>query len=144
MRDDVVGSTGDRVLGGLRDYWRSQCGTAPAPRSDGLYLSGLLREMLHILMCFRDGATFCIAFAGGDEQVLLGFDPTGEELRFDDPQRILAGVARAGAISARKREPEVARGDGWMVIQLPFVEVCEEVSVLLVGSVATVLKFKET
>jgi hypothetical protein len=30
----------------------------------------------------------------------LGFDPTGEELQFGDPQRILAGVALADAISA--------------------------------------------
>lgn len=154
-RGDVAGVTGDKVLDGLRDYWRRQCGAAPAPRSDGLYLSDLIREMPHILMCFRDGARFRIEFAGCEAQDLLGFDRTGEELRFDDSERILAGVARAGAIAARKRQPELSRGDGWMAIQLPFVEACfaeacEEVSVLLVGLVTTarrpsamVLKFKE-
>ena len=126
------------MLSRLHAYWNRQRGLAAVPRADGLYMSDLAAEMAHVLMCFRDGTAFRVEFAGAEAQDLLGFDPTGELLRSDDPVEILAGVARGARISAEQRCPEQTRGVGWTAIELPFVGDGDRVSVLLIGLVAAV------
>jgi hypothetical protein len=134
-RDEVGFPLGDEVLDRLRDYWeRLRVGDGP-PRSDGLYLSDLTSQMPHLLMCFKDGTAFRIEFAGSEAQDRVGFDPTGEILQANDPHPVLAGIARGGASAARGRGPVLTHGDGWMAIQLPFVEAPGRVSVLLIGLV---------
>lgn len=142
-------TTGGGALKRLRAYWDRQRGSAPAPRADGLYLSDLAAEIPYVLMCFRDEMGFRVEFAGAEAQDLLGFDPTGELLMPDDPVALLAGMARGAGISARNRRAELTLGNGWMAIELPFIEAENRVSVMLIGLVragqrqsAEVLEFR--
>ena len=136
-RTDLERSTEDRVLEELRAYWQVQRGAARAPLSDGLYLSDLVDEMPYVLLCFRDAGAFRIEFAGAEAQDMLGFDPTGEVLRPEDSEPVLATMARCAAVTALRPAPEVSQGDGWKALLLPFVDPDHRVTVLLVGLVLT-------
>lgn len=128
----------DGALGRLNAYWNTKRGPVLAPRSDTLFLSDLAPVIPHVLMCFRDDEGFRIEFAGAEVQDLLGFDPTGEVLRADDPEVILVALSRAVAVAERCKRPEWPGGPGWSAVALPFVEVDASVSVILAGLVAAV------
>lgn len=131
-------NAGEGVLGRLNIYWNGKRGPVLAPRADALYLSDLAALIPHVLLCFRDDEGFRVEFAGADVQDLLGFDPTGEVLRPDDPERLLAEMSRVVEVAALSRRPEWPRGPGWSAVALPFVGADNEVSVLLAGIVPTV------
>lgn len=134
----------DRSLKRLDAYWNRLRGPALAPGADVLYLSNLAAEIPHVLLCFRDGEAYRIEFAGAEAQDLLGFDPTGEILKHDDPEQILAGLSRVADIVARSKSPDWPRGDGWAAIVLPFVEAGQEVTVLLAGLIPVPPSVPET
>lgn len=133
-----AGVAGEGVLGRLNTYWNGKRGPVLAPRADALYLSDLVALIPHVLLCFRDDDVFRVEFAGADVQDLLGFDPTGEVLRADDPERVLAELSRIVEVVAASRRPEWPRGSVWSAVALPFVEADNAVSVLLTGIVPSV------
>jgi len=133
-----AGVAGEGVLGRLNTYWNGKRGPVLAPRADALYLSDLAALIPHVLLCFRDDDVFRVEFAGADVQDLLGFDPTGEVLRADDPERVLAELSRIVEVVAASRRPEWPRGPGWSAVALPFVEADNAVSVLLTDIVPSV------
>jgi len=126
---------GEGVLASLRDYWRAQRGDLATPPAETLYLSDLVAEMPHVLLCFRDEAAYRIEFAGTEVQDILGFDPTGEILLADDAEPLLAALARSADKADRQARPESCRGDGWRSVLLPFQDARARVTVLLVGVV---------
>lgn len=133
-----AGVSGEGVLGRLNTYWSGKRGPVLAPRADALFLSDLAALIPHVLLCFRDDETFRVEFAGADVQDLLGFDPTGEVLRPDDPERVLAEMSRVVEVAASSRRPEWPRGPGWSAVALPFVDADNLVSVILAGIVPSV------
>ena len=133
-----VSVAGEGVLGRLNAYWSGKRRPILAPRADALYLSDLAALIPHVLLCFRDDEAFRVEFAGSDVQDLLGFDPTGEVLRPDDPERVLAEMSRVVEVVALSRRPEWPRGPGWSAVALPFVDADNAVSVLLAGIVPSV------
>ena len=51
--------------------WARSRGVAAVPFADGLYLSDLAAEFLHVLICLRYETTFPSEFAGAEAQGLL-------------------------------------------------------------------------
>lgn len=131
------GSTliGNAVLERLRVFWHASRGSAAAPLADGLYLSDLIAEMPHVLLCFRDGEAFRIEFSGSEVQDLLGFDPTGEVLRQDDYVPVLMDMARCAEEMILQTVPRTGRGDCWRSLLLPYVDARQRVMVMLAGLV---------
>ncbi len=136
MLASVSDAKADRTLLCLNAYWNGMRGPVLAPGADSLFLSDLAVELSHVLVCYRDDAAFRSEFAGDEVQDLLGFDPTGEDFRNDDPEPILAGLSRGAAAAAASRRPEWPHGEGWAAIALPFVDGANEVSIILAGLVS--------